>query len=135
MLRVAFTLIAILSAACSFKFSTANFEKDKQNAVAATNQFHELYNREKFEEIYEMTDRRAKETKSKEGLISVLTYMKRVRGPVLQSEVVDAKVEPHALYREIDLTFRTKFANADVTETFIWYASNDGMGLFSFSSN
>jgi hypothetical protein len=126
--------IVTLLSLCCLTVSRIEFDEDRQTAVRETDNFHRLFNEQRFEDIYELTDKRASETKSKQGLISILSGLRNERGSASKSEVIDAKIEVRASYREIHLVFRTKFENGESIEKFTWYVSNDKASLFSYET-
>ena len=128
---VSTTVFAV--AGCSLKFGTIRYKDDQQNALNATKKFHDLFNNGLYESVYEMADDSAKKTKSKEALITVLARLRDEKGLILNTELIDAKVEPRALYREVHLTFQTKFEHGDSKENITWYVSNEKAAFFTFA--
>lgn len=119
---------------CCVSISPFKFNKDRDNAINATNDFHNLFNHHRFEEIYGLTDKRARETKSKDSLISILSFLRDERGRVLNSELIDTDIQTRPTYRELHLSFRTKYENTEKIERFVWYVSDNQARLFSFVS-
>lgn len=132
--RIVFMFAVASVSICCLQVSKVNFDEDRQRAVSSTNEFHALFNDQRFEEIYGMTDERARESKNKDGLISILTTLRNERGRVTKAELIDTKIEPKSTYREVHLSFRTKFENAETIERFVWYVSDKKAALFSFES-
>jgi hypothetical protein len=126
--------IVTLLSLCCLTVSRVEFDVDRQTAVRETDNFHRLFNEQRFEDIYELTDRRARETKSKQGLISILAGLRSERGPISKSDVIDAKIEVRSTYREVHLAFRTKFEKGEAVEKFTWYVSDNEASLFSYET-
>ena len=84
-----------------------------------------------YEAIYEMADSHAKQTKSKDALIAVLTRLRTEKGRILSAQLVNATVEPRALYREVHLSFQTKFENTESKEDIVWCVSNEKAGFYT----
>lgn len=133
--KFSFMLAIIQFSVCCISVSQVKFEEDREAATFATREFHNLFNESRFEEIYAMTDIRARETKRKDGLISILTALRNERGRVVGSALIDMRIETRPTYREVILSFKTKFENTERNERFVWYVSNKHAGLFSYESD
>lgn len=91
--KFSFMLAIIQFSVCCISVSQVKFEEDREAATFATREFHNLFNESRFEEIYAMTDIRARETKRKDGLISILTALRNERGRVVGSALIDMRIE------------------------------------------
>lgn len=127
------TAAVFVGAGCSLKFSTVKYKDDQQNAIAGTKKLHDMFNDGMYDAIYEMADDRAKQTKSKDALIAVFTRLQSERGRILDADLTDAKVEPRAAYREVHLTFHTRFENGESKEDIVWYVSSEKAAFFTLS--
>jgi hypothetical protein len=129
-------VIAILfalsfSSACSFNLSTVRYDEERVVAYAATDRFVSLFNDRKFEEIWAMTDERAKATKSKTALIALLSGLRDDLGKIVNLERTDSLGKPGDGYVEITLQFKIKFERSDNRMSFVWYVFNGKASLFS----
>lgn len=113
--------------------STVRYDEDRETAIQATKQFHQLLNENRFEEIFELTDERARRTKSKDALISILTTLRKEQGSVLRSDLKDSEIQVRSTYREVHLKLNTTFENETVVEIFVWYVANNKASLFSYA--
>lgn len=129
---ISFTLI-LLCSGCWFKASTIRYDQERVVSYAATDRFVSRFNDRKFEEIYEMTDERAKATKSKAGLIALLSAVHDDRGKILNLERADSSASMRDGYIEVILQFKAKFERSENMMSFIWYVSDGNAALFSIA--
>ncbi len=132
------SLVAILfafslSTACSFKVSSVRHDQERAIAYEATDHFVSLFNDRKFEEIYEITDERAKATKSKAALVALLSGVHDNWGKIINLERADSSATLRDGYIEVTLPFKTKFERSENRMTFVWYVSNGKASLFSIA--
>ena len=120
-----------LSTACWYKVSTVRYDQERALAYEATDRFVSLFNDRKFEEIYEMTDERAKATKSKAALTALLSGVQGNWGKVVHLERADSYATFREGYIEVTLQFKTKFERSENRMTFLWYVSDGKAKLFS----
>lgn len=130
---IAITVAVSLSSACWFKVSSVRYDEERVVAYAATDRFVTLFNDQKFEEIYQMTDERAKATKSKTALVALLSGLRDERGRIVNLERSDSIGKPGDGYIEIALEFRVKFERSANRMRLIWYVSNGKANLFSLA--
>lgn len=108
-------------------------EEERKIAETATKKFQQLYNEQKFEELYDLTDQRARATKKKEDFLKLMNIGFSSNGQNKKSEIVDSKVIPHASFSEVQLLYKTSFEKSEQYEQFTWYVEDGKAGLFSYS--
>jgi hypothetical protein len=129
---VVIAILVILSG-CSFKVSSVRYDQERTVSYAATDRFVSLFNDGKFDEIYEMTDERAKATKSKTALIGLLSGLRDDRGKIVNLERADSSAALREGYVEVTLKFNIKFERSENRTTFVWYVANGKAALFSIA--
>lgn len=117
-----------------FSIKPIYHKEEKKLAENETKIFHQLYNEQKFEEIYELTDQRARVTKEKKDLLNLMNVVFTNHGRISSSEIIKAEVVPHASFSEVQLLYKTKFEKGEAYENFTWYVENGKAGLFSYST-
>ena len=128
------TLVAMTASAsssCWFNVSTVRYDEERVAASSATDRFVSLFNDRKFGEIYEMTDERAKATKSKTGLITILSRLREDNGKLVQLERNDSTASLRDGYVEVTLKFNVKFERTVNHMAFVWYVFNGKAALFA----
>lgn len=128
------TCIATLLAAGCMNVSRISFDEDLKTATRGSDAFHKMFNEQKFDEIFNSTDERARQTKSKDALIALLSNLRNDRGPVMESGLTESKIEVRPSYREVHTTYRTKFEKVEAIEKFVWYVSDGKARLFSYET-
>ncbi len=130
---VVLCLAAVLSLqACGF-IKVTNFENDKKLAEKTVENFHKLYNEQKYEQIFEAAHEDAKRTKSKEALGFVIARELEESGRHLSSELVYSSVKVlNEKERQVDLVYRSKFEKAERIETFLIVTTDQTGALHTF---
>jgi hypothetical protein len=116
------TIITLFISGCG------NAQNDLSRAAVTVENYHRLYNEQKFEEIYNSAHEDAKANKSKEGLEFALAQSYEKLGKFLSSELVFSKVTPvDAKERQVELAYKSKFEKGELNETFL-IVTNDEKG-------
>lgn len=123
-------LISLLSA-CGVKVSTVRYDQERVFAYAATDNFVRLFNDGKFEDIYDMTDQRARATKSKTALIAMLSGVHDNWGKIDHLERGDSSATLRDGFVEVILKFKIKFERSENRAEFVWYVTDGKANLFS----
>lgn len=129
---LAFVVLAVVLPSC-VSVTPVSYKKDTAAAVDAMTRYRALFNEERYEDLYKMTDPRAKATKSKDAFIDLTRTIRTQLGKAVNPLLVDTKVEPKATFTEVTLTYETTFENGIQRELFVWYVAKDTAGLYSFT--
>ena len=109
----------LIFSACASKpeISLSAEEKSAERAVA---RFHELFNAQNFEEIYNTADDGAKKVKSKEGLQFALAEMFEKFGQHRGSELIESKAKPLPNgATQVEQIYKSKFEKGEQSEFFM----------------
>ncbi len=111
------TLVALVGC---ISITPKYFDNDKRLATRAIDAYHDAYNREAYHEIFEASHPDAKATKSKEGLVKVLSEMRAKMGDFKSSKLVHTEVSLASVKeRQVELIFNTRFENGVQNEVFL----------------
>lgn len=132
--KLFFLLVAALNLHC-VSVTTISFAEDKKVAEESTLTFHQLLNEGKYDELYDLTDSRAKATKSKLGFINVMTQVRTQFGKLMDTSLVENSVISRADYREVHSVYRAQFENGIRLEKFVWYVNDRKAGLFMYQTD
>ncbi len=121
----------VFSTACgSLKF--ISFNADQSRADKVVEKFHQLYNEQNFEEIYNSAHENAKATKSKEALSYFLAQTFEQFGKNLSSELIYSKVTIiNSAERQVECAYKSKFEKGERNETFLIVTNDEKGALYS----
>ena len=129
-----FVLVALFANCISFTPAPpVSYKKERAAAIGAMTQYRTLFNEERYEDLYAMTDSRAKATKSKEAFLELTKAIRTQLGKVVIPVLVDTKVQSQDRFTEVTLTYETTFEHGMQRESFVWYVGNETVGLYSFT--
>lgn len=130
-LKFVLSIIVVFSINC-VPVTPVDSSDDMEVASHAVENFHKLLNEQRYEELYELTDDRAKATKSKEAFLRVMGEVRSRFGECVESSLVDVNVVARAAFQEVRLTYRSKFEKAIRNEGFVWYVENGKAKLYEY---
>jgi len=108
-----------ISAACA-PVKSGRESTDQKLAESVVERFHELYNEQNYEEIYNQAHEDAKQKKTKEALGLALAERFGELGRFVSSELVYTKVQPVAgNERQVEFVYLSKFEKGTRNETFL----------------
>ncbi len=117
---IAILLLSIFLSACS---------SEKKLAEKTVENYHQLYNEQNYEEIFNTAHEDAKATKSKEALGYVLAIAFEKFGKHISSKLVYTKITIlNDKERQIEFAYQSKFEKGTRNETFL-IITNEEMGL------
>ena len=123
--------LAILFIIAAFLTACAG-NSDQRAAEAVVDRYHELYNEQNYEEIFNAAHEEARRTKSKEALGLALAEAFRIYGKHLSSEPVYTKTQKvNENERQVELVYKSKFEKGTRNETFLIVTNDRTAALHS----
>ena len=137
MMRIEAKEKILLAIAASF-FVTINacsLTKGKGIAEHAVVQFHDKYNAEQYQGIYDQADDAFKKSAKQEDFLAFLQAVQRKLGMVKQSKQIGWYVNATTLGTIVTLTYDTEFAEGHANEQFVFRVSGDQAKLYRYNIN
>ncbi len=107
------------------------YEDDKKIAESQVEKFHQLFNDEKYDEIYNLYTPKVQNQQSKEQFISVLQNFRASFGRIKNSKIVKSEVNPQAATRLVHMFYETEFEKGKKLEEFDCLVDGQN-GIFDF---
>lgn len=125
-LTVLFVISALFLSVCAGN-------RDRRLAEEVVAKYHELYNEQNYEEIFNAAHEEARRTKSKEALGFALAQAFEKYGKHLGSELVYTKIQPvaNSPEKQVELAYRSKFEKGARNETFLIVTNEKSGALHS----
>lgn len=128
---IAILMLLLSTGGCSVK--PIYYSDDKKQAEKAIEQYHDAFNRQGYDEIFENSHPDAKATKSKEKLREILSGLYDDLGKVVSSTLTKSDVSPvNGRERKIEMMYRTQFEKGVRTEVFLCITDGTVARLHSF---
>lgn len=104
------------------------YDEDKKVAEKQVEKFHQLFNEEKYDEIYNMFTEKEQNQQSKEQFVTALKNILAIQGKVKNSKLVKSEVKPKASFRVVHMFYETEFEKGKQLEEFDWLVDgNDAL--------
>ena len=104
--------------------------REQRAAEAVVDKYHELYNQQNYEAIFNAAHEEARRTKSKEALGLALAEAFRIYGKHLSSELVYTKTQK-VNETQVELVYKSKFEKGTRNETFLIVTNDQTAALHS----
>jgi hypothetical protein len=101
-------------------------------ASAGGKKFHDHYNQQDFEAIYNESDPKLRAAVTQEKFVALLTHVHEKLGNVTDATRSGVNVNYNFGGSTITMTYSAKFQLADGTEQFIWLKSGGAVRLLRF---
>ncbi len=105
--------------------SPVYYDEEKQIAEAAVRRYHELYNQQKYKEMYEFISPNARDVVSFEGFRRNYEQQQAKYGRIVESKRTAIEVKPEASYRTIIISFDTRFERGELSEKYVLAADSN----------
>jgi len=106
--------------------------KDKGLATAATEEFHERFNRSAFGEIYDHAESDVKERQARADFLGSMDAMRRGQGAVIQAKEIAVDYNYSTDGNMIKLLYEVTYEKGIAKEEFIWTIANGSGSLHSY---
>ena len=127
-LSIVLLILSVLSIGC---FMTEGIEAGEK----AVNKFHEQFNNNEIDEIYNDADQQFKESDSKESIIGFLEKVRKRLGKVKDTKRTGWNVNKNLKGTFATVNFETEFENGKGTETFIFLLADEDTKLLNYNVN
>ncbi|MBK8812752.1 MAG: hypothetical protein IPN69_18750 [Acidobacteria bacterium] len=122
-------VLILLTAAC-FRIDPIYFADDKNLAEKKIEYFHELYNDQKFDEMYDLLSVQTKRVLTFDNFSQAYGDVRRNFGKVRKSTRIEEGVKVEAAYRVVRLVFETEFEKARVREEFVCHVTKENAVIY-----
>jgi Protein of unknown function (DUF4019) len=117
----------------SFLSLSCNMSERVAEGKQAVNQFHDRLNSEQYTAIYADTDQLFRKQSTEKNFTAVLSAVHKKLGVVKQSDEAAWRVNTTTHGTFVTLSYRTKFSEADATESFTWRVEAKERKLVSYN--
>ncbi len=114
------------------KIKPVYFSADKNIAEKKVSEFHNLLDEQKYDSIYELTDKQTKEKIKKDDFVLMLKNVYFTSGKIKSSQLIDSKVTPQSSSRIVELTYQTNFENMYKKEKFYILIADELASISSY---
>lgn len=125
----------LIIVAALFLPSGCGMTKSKAAAEKEVNRFHQQLDNADFKAIYAAAHADFKAASKEKDFIALLEAVHRKLGTVQKSDSAGWRVNSFNLKTNVVLTYHTKFAGGDATETFDYRLDGDSAQLYSYNIN
>ncbi|MGI8544184.1 MAG: hypothetical protein ACR2MD_12020 [Aridibacter sp.] len=108
-------------------------EQDRRTVEAAVANFHQLYDQQKFEEIYALIDEKARTLIKQKAFIKLLKKSYQEAGKVKKTEQVEISESGQPDLRSIEAIYETEYQQTTRQEKFRWVITAGVAKLFFYS--
>jgi len=127
-------LLAI-AASLFVAINACSLTKGRSIAEQAVFKFHDMYNTEQYQDIYDQTDDAFKKSTKQEDFLAILQAMQRKLGMVKESTPITWYVNATTLGTIVTLTYDTEFTEGHAKEQFVFRVSGDQAKLYGYYIN
>ncbi|MFN7924915.1 MAG: DUF4019 domain-containing protein [Bryobacteraceae bacterium] len=127
-LRAALFFAALLCLSCNLTERVAEAKKGVER-------FHERLNSEQYSVIYAGADSMFRQQSSEKDFTAIVSAVHRKLGLVKQAEPGGWHVNTNANGTFVSLSYKTKFAEGDAVESFVWRVSGSEAKLVGYNIN
>ena len=110
-------LLVLTNASC-FSIKPIYLEKDKEIAQSNIEKFHQLFNDEKYNEMYDLFSAQIKSEISFDKFLESFKDLRTNTGKIKNSKLVKSEIKTEASFRVIELVYETEFENVTLSEKF-----------------
>jgi len=110
-------------------------QKDVSGARTAVTQFHADLNNENYDAIYSQADQRFRDASKQPDFEALMKAIHKKLGPVQDAKPLGFFVNYNTSGTQIRLTYKTKFAEGDAEEEFVWSKSGTNYELLGYHIN
>jgi hypothetical protein len=107
-------------------------KEEIKRAENATQGFHEMFDKEDYAGLYEITDPLAKAEKSKEKFLEIMKLVRSNLGKTVDRQLMSSNVVPKVGFNEVELVYECRFEKGKKIEKLVWYVRDGNAGLYSF---
>jgi hypothetical protein len=110
-------LFCCLNTAC-ISVKPIYYDDDKKIAEKHVEKFHQLFNDEKYDEIYNLYTPKIQNAQSKEQFAAALQKLRAEAGRIKNSKIIKTDVKPLASSRLVHMFYETEFEKSKLFEEF-----------------
>lgn len=109
--------LSVLTLSC-VSIKPVYFDDDKKIAMMKVDKFHQLFNDDKFDQMYDLFSLETRKDVSIQEFSKSFQQLKNETGKVKKSNVVSSDIKVEAAYRKVELIYKTEFENFTMREKF-----------------
>lgn len=128
---VVVVFMAMFGMACLFTVEPLKFSDDKRRAMESTENFHQLFNQEKYGEMYNLFTEKGRDSVSEQQFVDQLKMLHGKAGLVRNSQMMRSDVRIVGGSTVVHMFYRTDFEHLSLFEEFDCVTSGERV-LFDF---
>ena len=118
LIKVSLLFSLFLTNLSCFSARPIYFESDKKIAQVNIEKFHQLFNDEKYNEMYDLFSPQLKNEINYDKFLESFKNLRSNTGKVKNSKLVKSEINTEAPFRVVELVYETEFENTKLHEKF-----------------